>query len=63
MHGRNVQDRKRIIRKLRHQIVSKVEENEQLDIDLEEMALSVAERKNIHDVTGKCTVNFDLSCS
>ncbi|XP_057306385.1 cilia- and flagella-associated protein 43-like [Hydractinia symbiolongicarpus] len=51
MHGRNVQDRKRIIRKLRHQIVSKVEENEQLDIDLEKMALSVAERKNIHDVT------------
>lgn len=52
MHARKVGDKKRVIRKLRRQIKDKTEENKKYDLQLEELALDVAERKNIHDVIG-----------
>ncbi|CAB3976600.1 Hypothetical predicted protein [Paramuricea clavata] len=46
-HARNVEDRHRVIRDLKKAIRKKEIENERLDIDLEEMAITVAERKNV----------------
>lgn len=53
MHERKVQDRKRVIRKLRKQIGEKTDENNNLDIELEELSLQVAERTNIDEVHGR----------
>ena len=53
MHERKVQDRKRVIRKLRKQIGEKTDENNNLDIQLEELSLQVAERTNIDEANGR----------
>ena len=53
MHKRNVQDRQRIINKLKRQIREKKAENKKYDVDLEEMSVSVVERRNINEVNGK----------
>ena len=58
MHERKVQDRKRVIRKLRKQIGEKTDENNNLDIQLEELSLQVAERTNIDEASGKLN-HFD----
>ena len=47
MHARKVSDKKRIIRKLKRQIREKAEENQNFDVDLEGLALDVAERSRI----------------
>lgn len=46
MHHRNVNDRKETIKNIKRLIRRKEKENEQLDADLEELALSVAERRD-----------------
>lgn len=48
-HVRNVDDRRRIIRDLKKAIRKKEIENSRLDDDLEELALKVAERRNVSD--------------
>ena len=54
MHHRNVNDRKDTIKNIKRLIRRKEKENEQLDADLEELALSVAERRNVNEANGKC---------
>lgn len=49
MHYRNVNDRKEAIKNIKRLIRRKEKENEQLDADLEELALSVAERRNVNE--------------
>jgi len=49
MHHRNVNDRKEAIKNIKRLIRRKEKENEQLDADLEELALSVAERRNVNE--------------
>jgi len=49
MHHRNVNDRKETIKNIKRLIRRKEKENEQLDADLEELALSVAERRNVNE--------------
>ena len=53
---RNVEDRRRVIRDLKKAIRRKEIENQRMDIDLEEMAIKVAERQNVSNPNGK----FDL---
>lgn len=48
-----MEDRRRVIRDLQRAIRRKEIENGRLDVDLEEMAIKVAERKNVSDPTGK----------
>ena len=52
MHYRNVNDRKEAIKNIKRLIRRKEKENEQLDADLEELALSVAERRNVNEANG-----------
>ena len=61
MHYRNVNDRKEAIKNIKRLIRRKEKENEQLDADLEELALSVAERRNVNEANG--TWNMLLCCS
>ncbi|XP_068708688.1 cilia- and flagella-associated protein 43-like [Montipora foliosa] len=49
MHHRNISDRKESIKNVKRLIRRKEKENEQLDADLEELALSVAERRNVNE--------------
>ena len=56
MHGRKVDDKKRVMRKLKRQIRQKSEENLKLDVDLEEMALDVAERTQINKNHGEFNI-------
>jgi len=49
MQQRKVQDKRRCVRKLRHQINEKSNENNELDYSLEELSLSVAERRTIDE--------------
>lgn len=60
MHQKNVADRKRQIRSLKRQIREKGDENIQREEDLEQLSLSVAERKNINDVNGTWIDNNSL---
>ena len=60
MHHRNVNDRKEAIKNIKRLIRRKEKENEQLDADLEELALSVAERRNVNEANGIWNV---LCCS
>ena len=53
MHHRNVNDRKETIKNIKRLIRRKEKENDQLDADLEELALSVAERRNVSEANGK----------
>ena len=53
MHKRNVEDRRNSIKKLKRLIRQKDDENSSLDNDLEEISLSVAERRNVNDANGK----------
>lgn len=53
MHHRNVNDRKETIKNIKRLIRRKEKDNEQLDADLEELALSVAERRNVNEANGK----------
>ncbi len=50
---RNVEARRRVIRDLQKAIRRKEIENERMDIDLEEMALKVAERRNVSNPDGE----------
>lgn len=50
---RNVEDRRRVIRDLKKAIRRKEIENKRMDIDLEEMAIKVAERQNVSNPNGK----------
>ena len=52
MHHRNVNDRKEAIKNIKRLIRRKEKENQQLDADLEELALSVAERRNVNEANG-----------
>lgn len=54
MHHRNVNDRKDAIKNIKRLIRRKEKENEHLDADLEELALSVAERRNVNEANGTC---------
>ena len=58
MHHRNVNDRKETIKNIKRLIRRKEKDNEQLDADLEELALSVAERRNVNEANGKQSVVF-----
>lgn len=49
MHHRNVNDRRETIKNIKRLIRRKEKDNEQLDADLEELALSVAERRNVNE--------------
>lgn len=49
MHHRNVNDRKETIKNIKRLIRRKEKENDRLDADLEELALSVAERRNVNE--------------
>ena len=53
MHHCNVNDRKETIKNIKRLIRRKEKENEQLDADLEELALSVAERRNVNEANGE----------
>ena len=53
MHHRNVNDRKETIKNIKRLIRRKEKENEKLDADLEELALSVAERRNVNEANGE----------
>ena len=53
MHHRNISDRKESIKNVKRLIRRKEKENEQLDADLEELALSVAERRNVNEANGE----------
>ena len=53
MHTKNVGDRKDTIKNLKRTIRKKEKENNKLDAELEEIALSVAERRNVNDANGK----------
>ena len=52
MHHRNVNDRRETIKNIKRLIRRKEKDNEQLDADLEELALSVAERRNVNEANG-----------
>ena len=56
MHHGNVNDRKETIKNIKRLIRRKEKDNEQLDADLEELALSVAERRNVNEANGKQNV-------
>lgn len=58
MHHRNVNDRKETIKNIKRLIRRKEKDNEQLDADLEELALSVAERRNVNEANGKQSIVF-----
>ena len=53
MHHRNVNDRRETIKNIKRLIRRKEKDNEQLDADLEELALSVAERRNVNEANGQ----------
>ena len=55
MHNRKIDDKKRVIRKLKRQIRDKTEENRRLDGELELLALDVAERSQISKPKGMIT--------
>lgn len=61
MHHRNVNDRKETIKNIKRLIRRKEKENEQLDADLEELALSVAERRNVNEANGEWNGSFFFS--
>ena len=52
MHRRSVEDRINAIKNIKRLIRRKEKENEALDGDLEELALSVAERRNVNEANG-----------
>lgn len=64
MHHRNVNDRKETIKNIKRLIRRKEKENEQLDADLEELALSVAERRNVNEANGEqhAVLCYDYIC-
>ena len=62
MHDRNVNDRKDTIKGIKKVIRKKQLENAKLDQELEELALSVAERRNVNEMNGN-EFRFSLSRS
>lgn len=52
-HDKNVGERKKALSKLRHTVKKKEQDNDNLDDQLDEMNVCVAERKHINDVNGK----------
>ena len=52
-HEKNIGERKKILGKLRHTAKKKGKDNADLDDQLEEMNVCVAERKHINDVNGE----------
>jgi hypothetical protein len=57
MHERNVDDRKETIKGIKRVIRKKEKDNSNLDHDLEEIALSVAERRNVNEMNGKIWIH------
>ncbi|XP_031564143.1 cilia- and flagella-associated protein 43-like [Actinia tenebrosa] len=53
MHERNVNDRKETIKGIKRVIHKKEKDNTKLDGDLEELALSVAERRNVNEMNAE----------
>ena len=51
-HDRRRRDHKRRVAKLKRQIHEKADGNREMDADLEELAVSVAERHNVEDAQG-----------
>ncbi|XP_072041951.1 LOW QUALITY PROTEIN: cilia- and flagella-associated protein 43-like [Amphiura filiformis] len=49
-HDKNIGERKKVLKKLRHTVRKKEKDNADLDNQLEEMNVCVAERKHINDV-------------
>ena len=47
-------DRKRMLKELKKTIKERTEENASLSKELEELNVSVNERKHIHEVNGQC---------
>ena len=52
MHKRNVSDRSNALKKLKKLIKTKESDNTSLDQNLEELSLSVAERRNVSQTNG-----------
>ena len=59
MHNRNVDDRKTTIKNIKKTLRRKEKENEKLDNELEELALSVAERRNVNETNGNVCQRSD----
>lgn len=57
-HEKNVDDRKKTLRELKRIIKEKAEENSALTKELEELNVSVNERRHIHEVNGKYIQNI-----
>lgn len=54
-HDRRRQDHKRRVAKLKRLVHEKADENQEMDAELEEQAVSVAERHNVEDAQGLCS--------
>ena len=52
MHSNNIADKDRSLKRLKRLIKNKDSDNSKLDDDLEELSLSVAERRNVSQTNG-----------
>ena len=57
-HEKNVDERKKTLRDLKRIIKERADENAALTKELEELNVSVNERRHIHEVNGKTTINL-----
>ena len=57
-HEKNVDERKKTLRDLKRIIKERAEENAALTKELEELNVSVNERRHIHEVNGKTTASL-----
>lgn len=53
MHTKMMRHQQRTFKKLQNSIAAKKEENQQLDMQLKELQVSVTERQQIDDLAGK----------
>ena len=56
MHKSNITDKNKSLKRLTRLIKNKEDDNSKLDEDLEELSLSVAERRNVSQTIGKALV-------
>ena len=57
-HEKNVDERKKTLRDLKRIIKERADENAALTKELEELNVSVNERRHIHEVNGKITTSL-----
>ena len=57
-HEKNVDDRKKTLRDLKRIVKERADENTALTKELEELNVSVNERRHIHEVNGKTTTSL-----